>query len=213
MANKQRDIPMPVIERLPRYFAHLRHLRQYHRKTVLSHNIARALGLTSSTVRQDFSHLDCRGMFGQGYKIEDLEKTIADVLGLNVDKKIIAVGSGVTDRGLSLNETLADNGFTMCGFFSLDSKSIGKKTGELTIQDINALPEVVKENQVDIGIVAVKPCAAQGVIDKMILSGISGILNLTSANVCAPQRISILNAGVTINLQLLSCLMKECLRE
>lgn len=199
---------MPVIERLPKYLAHMQHLRQHRMVRVLSHDIARELGLTSSTVRQDFSHLGCRGGIRRGYEVSAMEETISRVLGLDVDKRVVVVGSGGRDDGLALNGNFSGHGFIVCGLFSLDSKAAGKKIGELTVQDIDMLPEVVQRERVDIGIVVVKSNAAQGVVDKLVLSGVPGILNLTSANVCVPKRVTLLGAGVITNLQTLSCLMK-----
>lgn len=209
MADKQgNDIPMPVIERLPRYLAHMQHLRQHNMVWVLSHDIARAIGLTSSTVRQDFSHLGCRGEVRRGYEIRAMEETISRVLGLDVDKRIVVVGSHGRGDGLALNGNFLSHSLIVCGLFSLDPKAVGENIGKLTVQDIDMLPDVVQKKRVDIGVVAVESNAAQGVVDKLVLSGVRGILNITSANVCVPKRVTLLGTGVATNLQILSCLMK-----
>ena len=209
MADKQENgIPMPVIERLPKYLAYMQRLKQHSKARVLSRDIARATGFTGSTVRQDFSHLDCCGGVRHGYEIKTLEETISRFLGLDVDRKVVVVGSDSQDDGLVLNGNLSGHGFVVCGLFSLDPNAVGEQIGELTVQDIDMLPAVVQKERVDIGIVAVKADAAQGVVDKLVLSGVQGILNLTSANVCVPNRVTLLGAGVATNLQILSCLMK-----
>ena len=78
MKKEKDDIPGPVIRRLPRYLIRSRELRSVGDTWVSSHGLADSLGLTTSTVRQDISHLSLTGVSKRGYRLSELEAVLRE---------------------------------------------------------------------------------------------------------------------------------------
>ncbi len=200
--------PVPVIRRLPRYLARVEHLLETGQEWVSSAELAEALDLTSSTVRQDLSHLDVRGVSKRGYGLVDLRNTLVTALGLDSKSKVVIVGAGNFGRALALHENFARRGFEICGVFDSNSKLNGKKIGSLVIEDMDRLPEAVRTDKVEIGIVAVPAAAAQDVADRLMDAGVRGILNLAYTHINARHDVAVVDARLVALLQELSCAIK-----
>jgi len=177
-------------------------------KWISSQEIADNLGLTSSTVRQDLSHLDFSGVSKRGYETCGLEKVLAEVLGADTKWKMVVVGAGNLGKALALHEEFSRRGFNIVAVFDADPKKIGKKVGNLTVLSQREIPAVVSSKKVDIGIIAVPASAAQGVADVLIMAGVKGLLNLALAHIVAPRRVPVIDSRVVASLLELSHTIK-----
>jgi len=196
MTKPAKIIPPSVVRRLTRYLAHLQEVREEGTEWVSSQGIAETLGLTSSTVRQDLSHLDCSGISKRGYETGPLERVLARVLGADRAWRVVVVGIGNLGRALALHEEFPRRGFEICGVFDADPRKIGKKVGKLVVRSIEEVPAVVRAEKVDIGIIAVPPSAAQSVADVLIEAGVRGLLNLALTHIVAPKRVAVTNSRI-----------------
>lgn len=201
-------IPLSVVRRLPKYLTQAQRLRQAGVEWVSSSELAEALGLTSSTVRQDLSHIDFRGISKRGYSTAGLEASLAQTLGADHEVCCVVVGAGNLGRALALHEEFLRQGFRICGIFDNSPALIGKKVGRLVVQSVQELPAVVCGQDVDIGIVAVPHASAQQVADHLILAGVRGLLNLTTAHIVVPRKVAIVDARVLASLRELAYAVK-----
>lgn len=201
-------IPPTVVRRLPKYLAHAQRLRQTGVAWVSSAELGEALGLTSSTVRQDLSHIDFSGISKRGYSTAGLETSLAQTLGADHEVCCVLIGAGNLGRALAQHEEFARRGFKICGVFDANPAVIGKKVGRLTVQRMEELPGVVCGQDIDIGIVTVPHAAAQRVSDQLILAGVRGLLNLTSAHLIVPKKVPVVDARVVASLQELAYAVK-----
>ena len=204
------QIPLPVIRRLTKYLAHLRllNLRNDKREWVSSRELAESVGLTDSTVRQDFSHLDFSGRGKRGYEVGGLEKILTKVLGLDGCSNVIIVGAGNLGRALALHEDFRRRGFNICAILDSDANLFGRKVGHLVVQSMDALRDVVRNQGIDIGIIAVPASAAQEVARELAAAGVRGVLNLACAHVTTPQDVAVVDARIVESLQELSCAIR-----
>ena len=199
-----RKIPATVIRRLPKYLTHAQQLRQEGVEWVSSAGLAAALGLTSSTVRQDLSHVDFQGISKRGYWTVGLEAALARTLGVDRSVECVVVGAGNLGRALSLHDEFGRQGFKIGGVFDNDPSVIGKKVGRFVVRGMDQLPSVIRDQKVDIGIVTVPHQAAQSAADQLIHAGARGILNLTTAHLIVPEHISVVDARVLTSLRVLA---------
>ena len=102
MISKKRQIPPSVIRRLTRYLAIAQVLESQKVEWLSSVELAEMLGLTSSTVRQDLSHLDFCGISGRGYKVRGLPNILSNVLGADTSWNLVVVGAGNLGKALAL---------------------------------------------------------------------------------------------------------------
>ncbi len=201
-------IPDPVVRRLTKYLAHLQQLQRGAEAWVLSQGLAQALDLTDSTVRQDLSHLDFSGRAMHGYEVEGLQRALINVLGLDATCNAVVAGAGNLGRALALHEGFRRQDFNICGIFDIDPRLFGEKIGHLVVQKMDALPGVVRDERVDIGIVAVPASAARVVAFELISAGVRGLLNLACAHVTVPKDVVIVDARIVEGLQQLSYAIK-----
>jgi redox-sensing transcriptional repressor len=206
--GKSNGIPAPVVRRLIKYLAHLQHLKAGDGAWVSSQQLAQALNLTAATVRRDFTHIDFAGRTQRGYEIEGLEKTLLHVLGLDAGCNAVIVGVGNLGRALALHQDFQKHGFRICALFDSDPKLVGEKVGHLTVHGMGELADVVRREDVQIGIMAVPAGAAKVVALELISAGVRGLLNLACAHLNVPDDVVIVDARMVESIQELLCLIK-----
>ncbi len=206
--NPAVKIPISVIRRMPKYLTHVQRLRLAGVKWVSSAELADALGLTSSTVRQDLSHIDFHGISKKGYATIGLEASLQETLGADRESCCVVVGAGNLGRALALHKEFAQAGFRICAVFDNNPGIIGLKIGTFVVQAMDEVSGVVCGQDVDIGIVTVPSAAAQQVADQLIMAGVRGLLNLTASHIVVPQKVSIVDARILSSLRELAYAVK-----
>lgn len=207
MSQNTGHIPTPVVRRLSKYLTRVQRLRKDGVEWVSSQELADGLGLTSSTVRQDLSHLEVSGISKRGYETVSLEGVLHRELGGDEGWKVVIVGAGNLGCALAMHGQFAKQGFDICGIFDSNARVIGKKVGRLVVQGMDALPSVVKKQDVDIGILAVPLEAAQDVADQLAAAGVQGLLNLAGAHIHVPRGVAVVDARILEDLQELSYIL------
>ena len=201
MTNTAKAVPSPVLKRLTDYYATIQGLRAEGIEWVSSSEVADALGLTSSTVRQDLSHLDFAGVSKRGYETSGLETALARALGADKIWNMLVVGAGNLGRALALHQEFRRRGFVIRAVCDSDVFKTGLKVGRLEVKRMNHLPELVKEQAIDIGVIAVPGSAAQEVADQLIEAGVKGLLNLSSVHITVPEGVAVTDARIVASLQ------------
>lgn len=202
-------IPDAVVQRLPQYLAFVRDCGTTNGQYVYSEEIASALGLTPSTVRQDFTHLDFSGGRKRGYDIDEMERGLTRVLDIDNDKRVVIAGAGKLGRVLALHGNLGAYGFHVRGIVDSNPKVIGKGIGNFVVQNIKYVANIVRDKRIDIGVIAVPAKSAQNVADRLILGGVRGLLNLAFTRVIVPRKVRVVHVRIISGLLLLSHVMNE----
>jgi len=215
MSSKDPGKPVPrsVIRRLTECLAHVRHLRGKGVEWISSQELADDLGLTSSTVRQDLSHLDFSGISKRGYRAAGLEQALAGMLGADTVWTMVVVGAGNLGRALSLHEQFPRHGFNIVGVFDADERKVGCRVGSLVVQPMRELPATVAAAKADIGVLAVPATSAQDVADELVAAGIKGLLNIALAHISVPPSVPVIDSRIVAHLQELSHAIKALDRD
>ena len=190
------------------YLAHARELCRNNEEWVSSSGLAETLGLTSSTVRQDLSHVEISGTSKRGYSTEGLVQVLTSALGVDQQWRSIVVGVGNLGRALAQHREFERQGFNICGVFDSDHDKVGTLVGELTVCSMTDLKAYVSVHEVKIGILAVPASAAQDVADQLAAAGIKGLLNLTITHISTPRDVAVVDARVAASLLELSYAIK-----
>lgn len=204
-----RKIPAAVVQRLPQYLAFVRDCRTANGQYVRSEDIAYALGLTPSTVRQDFTHLDFSDGRKRGYDIAEIERGLTRVLDVDKEKRVVIAGAGNLGRALALHGNLGTYGFHVRGIVDIDPKIVGKSIGKFVVQNIKYVANIIREERIEIGVIAVPAKSAQNVADRLILGGVRGLLNLAFTRIVAPRRVPVCNVRIVSGLLVLSAAMTK----
>ncbi len=205
MPQDRQKVPGSVLRRFVQYHGLLRRLRLDGREWVSSQALAEALGLTSSTVRQDLLHLDYSGVSKRGYRTEGLEKAVTSVLGADTRGRLVIVGAGNIGRSLALHGGLAERGFDISGIFDRDARMIGQRVGRLRIQGMKSLPDLVRRKKVELGVISVPAVSAQTVAEQLLEAGVRGLLNMAPVYLRLPDGVPVVEVRIVESLQELWC--------
>jgi redox-sensing transcriptional repressor len=201
MTDNGKPVPPAVLKRLTHYYAAVQGMRADEVEWVSSTEIAEALDLTSSTVRQDLSYLDFTGVSKRGYETRGLETALARALGADRVWNMLIVGAGNLGRALALHQEFRRRGFVIRAVCDSDVFKTGLKLGDLEVQRMHHVPELVREHDIDIGVIAVPASAAQEVAELLVEAGVRGLLNLSPVHVNVPDDIAVTDARILASLQ------------
>ena len=202
---RHRPIPEATVSRLPIYLRALLDLAETNQEmTVSSEELARLAGVNAAKVRKDLSYLGSYGTRGVGYDVEYLLYQITRELGLTKDWLAAIVGVGNLGRALASYKGFSERGFRIAALFDVDEKVIGSEVGGLDVRHLDELKEIVAEQGISIGIIAVPPMAAQEVAERFVDAGVKSVLNFAPAVVNVPPDVNVRKVDLSIELQILS---------
>jgi len=136
------------------------------------------------------------GKRGVGYNVKDLLENLNDILGLNRGWKIVLVGVGNLGSALIRHQGFAVRNLFIVAALDKNPNKIGKRIGPLVIQDVERMAEVIEKLEIKMGIVTVPASQAQRVVDKLVDSGIKGILNFAPRALMIPEGVIIRNVDL-----------------
>jgi redox-sensing transcriptional repressor len=201
---KKEKISDAVIRRLPVYLRYLTRLKRLGVRTVSSKQLGRELDYNPAQIRKDLAYFGEFGRKGIGYDVDYLIKKIDQILNLDRPIKIVLVGAGNLGQALSKYNQYQKDNMKIVAIFDHSPDRIGKEISGITIQPVDELTRVIREEQIRIGIITVPDIAAQEVADKMVDAGISAILNFAPTILRVPPHVRVHNADVTAELHSLA---------
>ncbi|SJZ81563.1 redox-sensing transcriptional repressor Rex [Selenihalanaerobacter shriftii] len=192
--------PATTIERLPIYYRCLQKLDRMDVDVISSKDLGERIGIPSTQVRKDLSYYGEFGRRGVGYEVPVLLKHLRKILGLAQEWEIVLVGAGDLGHALSKYGGFKKLGLNINHVLDVDSDKVGSKLGDVEIQHIDELVDVVKENNVDIGIIAAPGDYAQEIADELVGAGVKAIWNFAPARIKLPPEIELRNEDLSIGL-------------
>ncbi len=201
---KALKIPEATVTRLSIYSRFLKRLDKKGVTTVSSGEIAEGVGVSPAQVRKDLAYFGEFGTRGVGYNVKDLIRYTVKILGLTEPWNLILVGAGNMGSALVTYREFKDRGFNIVAVFDNDLTKIGKNIAGVKVQPLEEMPEVIKEKNVRIGIIAVPARAAQEVADLFVKNGITGILNFAPIALNVPEGIEVRNVDLSVKLEILT---------
>ncbi len=183
-------IPDVVIRRLPTYVRTLRRLAKGGVASVSSDELAHHIGVTAAQIRRDLSYFGRFGKQGKGYDTEFLADAIAHILGLDQRWRVALAGYGNLGRAIARYRGFAPT-FEIAAIFDQNAARIGHRAGDVPILPIERIAEVVAEQRLAIGIIAVSAGAAQQVAERMIEGGVQALLNYAPTVLRVPPGVTV----------------------
>jgi redox-sensing transcriptional repressor len=202
--RSRRRIPEATVARLPVYLRSLLELADTRISTVSSERLAEMAGVNAAKVRKDLSYLGSYGTRGVGYDVEYLLFQMSRELGLTKDWPVVIVGIGNLGAALANYGGFRERGFPVAALVDADPAKVGEMVGEMAVRHIDELPDIAREHEVAIGIIATPAAVAQDVADRLVAAGISSVLNFAPAIVNVPEGGSLRKVDLAVELQILS---------
>ena len=201
---RERSIPEATVGRLPVYLRALVDLAEQGATTVSSEELAEAAGVNSAKVRKDLSHLGSYGTRGVGYDVAYLIHQIRRELGLTQHWPIVIAGIGNLGQALANYKGFGERGFRVSAMVDVDASKVGERVGDLLIHHVDDLPDLVREHDIAIGVIATPAAAVQDVADRFVEAGIRSILNFAPAMISVPPGVSVRKVDLAVELQILA---------
>ncbi len=202
--SNSRKIPGAAVARLPLYYRALLEVAEGDVDTVSSERLAELAGVNAAQVRKDLSYLGSYGTRGVGYDVAFLLDRISRELGLTHDWPVVIAGVGNLGHALANYGGLSARGFRVLALVDTDPAKVGKRLGELTVEPMDDLPQIVRTRGITIGIIAAPAGAAQAVADRLVEAGVASILNFAPAVISVPDGVSVRKVDLATELQILS---------
>ena len=197
-------VSLSTIYRLSLYYRSLCRLEQKGIETTSSKELANQEKLTPAQVRKDLSFFGSFGTRGLGYSVKQLKERIGAILGINRQWDVALVGVGNVGSSLVSYKEFPKQGFNIKLIFDNDQRKINKYHKEILVSDVRELKGKLRENEIDIVIVAVPANAAQEVINEVIGAGVKAILNFAPTNVVVPEGVVLRSVNMAIELEHIS---------
>lgn len=203
---KSEKISELTTSRLSVYLRCLNTLADAGIETISSKAIAEQFSLNSAQIRKDLAQFGEFGTRGVGYSVDELRDHLTKILGLDTAHRVAVVGAGHLGSALANYKGFRASNFTVVALFDNDREKIGRKVGDsrVRVYDAVEIGRVVREEKIDVAVVAVPARAAQGVLNQLMSAGVKAVLNFAPARLRPRPGVKVKNVDLTISLETLS---------
>ena len=206
------QIPAPTKERLLYLMRILE--RMGAGEAITSSRIEALTGWASHTVRKDISFLGAAGNnegvplgSSLGYDTTALVSLIKRALNLERRRKFCVVGLGRLGSAYLNAQELEGSEFELVAGFDTNVNRTEILKSTVPLYPAYKMPEVISRFDIEIALLCVPVEAAQTAADRLITSGIRGILNFAPAPLKVPPGIAVQNVYLMDELRALSIKM------
>jgi len=139
-----------------------------------------------------------------GYDVAYLIHQVRRELGLTQDWPVLIAGAGNLGHALTNYRGFAHRGFRIVALVDVAPALVGERVGDLVVDHVDRLPDIVAREEVAIGVICTPAAAAQEVADRMVAAGVRSILNFAPAVISVPEHVSVRKVDLSIELQILA---------
>lgn len=201
---EEKEISQAVIGRLPRYFRYLGELKDEGTERVSSQELSDIMKVTASQIRQDLNHFGGFGQQGYGYNVEYLYTEIGRILGLDKEHHLVIIGAGHLGQALFNYGNFERRGFLFQGIFDCNKDICGTQIRGITVRPMEELEAFIRENDIDIAVLAIPKTSAEDVAKRLVDCGIKAIWNFAHVDLNVPKEIQVENVHLSDSLMKLS---------
>jgi redox-sensing transcriptional repressor len=208
---KKEKISELTTNRLSVYLRCLNELAAAGIKTVSSQDLAEQFNLNSAQIRKDLGYFGEFGVRGTGYFIEDLRRNLTKILGLDQPHRVGIIGAGRLGTALANYNGLSKSNFSVVALFDNDPSKIGEQVGsdQIAVHDVKHLAKLVRDEGIDVAVIAVPARAAQKVLNHVMAAGVKAILNFAPAPLTSRLGVKVKTVDLTTSLESLSYFLAQ----
>jgi redox-sensing transcriptional repressor len=194
-------LSLGVAARLSRYLQVLIQAKKMGRETISSQELADYTHVNSTQIRRDLSGFGKFGKRGVGYNVDSLVSQIRKILRTTGKHNIALFGAGNLGQAIAGSDIFADHGFRVVALFDTDPGKIGARVSDsLTVRPYEDLEQVVRDEDVVVGVLAVPTVAAQRVADDLVEAGVKVIFNYSEALLQVPPEVTVHTSSPAVDL-------------
>jgi redox-sensing transcriptional repressor len=198
--------PMPerlslgVAARLSRYLQVLTQAKKMGKETISSQELSDYTHVNSTQIRRDLSGFGKFGKRGVGYNVDSLVSQIRKILRTAGQHNIALFGAGHLGRAIASSDIFADHGFRVVAIFDADPRKVGHTIGSQAVRHVRDRKQVVEEEDIVVGVLAVPNSAAQELADDLVDAGVKIIFNYSEALLQVPPEVTVHTSSPAVDL-------------
>ena len=194
-------LSLGVAARLSRYLQVLTQARKMGRETISSQELSEYTHINPTQIRRDLSGFGKFGKRGVGYNVDSLVSEIRKILRTAGQHNIALFGAGHLGQAIASSAIFADHGFQVVAVFDVDQSKIGTEIGDVTVRGLGEdLAQVVADEEVVVGVLAVPADAAQEVADRLVEAGVKIIFNYSEQLLQVPPEVTVHTSSPAVDL-------------
>jgi redox-sensing transcriptional repressor len=193
-------LSLGVAARLSRYLQVLTQAKKMGRSSISSQDVSEYTHINATQIRRDLSAFGKFGKRGVGYNVEALVSQIRKILRTAGQHNIALIGAGHLGKAIASSEIFADHGFRVVSIFDNDDAKVGTLVGTQTVRNISDLRQVVEDEDIVVGVLAVPNHAAQGLADELVEAGVKIIFNYSESLLDVPPEVTVHTSSPAVDL-------------
>jgi len=184
-----KSLPEKTIERLSEYRRTLFRCLDEGKTHIFSHELASMHNITAVQVRRDIMFIGYASQGRKGYDIKELIGVIAGIMDPSDVLNLAVVGYGNLGKAVTSYLMNKRPKLKIVATFDIDPKKIGAAASVVECFSVDRLREIITSRNITLALITVPADAAQQMAKALVSSGIKGILNFTTVNLCVPPKI------------------------
>ncbi|MCW2980110.1 MAG: CoA-binding domain protein [Solirubrobacterales bacterium] len=194
-------LSLGVAARLSRYLQVLTQARKMGRETISSQELSEYTHINPTQIRRDLSGFGKFGKRGVGYNVDSLVSEIRKILRTAGQHNLALFGAGHLGQAIASSAIFADHGFQVVAVFDVDEEKVGTEIGDVTVRPLDDdLAQIIADEEVVVGVLAVPAAAAQGVADKLVGAGVKIIFNYSEQLLQVPPEVTVHTSSPAVDL-------------
>jgi redox-sensing transcriptional repressor len=193
-------LSLGVAARLSRYLQVLTQARKMGKETISSQELSEYTHVNSTQIRRDLSGFGKFGKRGVGYNVDSLVSQIRKILRTSGQHNIALFGAGHLGRAIASSDIFADHGFRVVAMFDADRGKVGEQINGVRVRHIDDVAQVVEEEDIVVGVLAVPTAAAQQLADQLVDAGVKIIFNYSEALLQVPPEVTVHTSSPAVDL-------------
>jgi redox-sensing transcriptional repressor len=189
-----------VAARLSRYLQILTQARKMGKTRISSQEISDYTNINATQIRRDLSAFGKFGKRGVGYNIDSLLGEIRKILRTQGQHNIVLVGAGRLGEAIASSPIFAEHGIHIAAVVDTDPDKVGRTVGNAKVSDYRELKDLIREQNIIVGVLAVPAESAQQAAEDLIDAGLKIIFNYSEARLDVPSDVAVHTSNPAVDL-------------
>jgi redox-sensing transcriptional repressor len=189
-----------VAARLSRYLQVLTQSKKMGKERISSQEISDYTNINATQIRRDLSAFGKFGKRGVGYNVDSLLGEIRKILRTQGQHNIALVGAGRLGQAIASSGIFDEHGINIAAVFDSDPERIGTPIGNGVVLDAAHLRDVIRDENIIVGVLAVPADSAQRAANEVIDAGVKIIFNYSEALLDVPHDVQVHTSNPAVEL-------------
>jgi len=206
---KNKKLPEKTVERLSEYRRTLYNCLDQGKTHIYSHELAQIHHITAVQVRRDIMFIGYSSMQRKGYDVQELIEVIGNIIDSDEGLNVAIIGIGNLGRAITHYFMGKRSKLNIVAAFDVDPTKIDRVISGVKCYSLQSFPEKVRKMDISIALLTVPADAAVETTEKIVLGGISGILNFTTVPLNVPSNVYLEEYDMITSLEKVAYFVKK----